>query len=117
MEWVCLVSGGLRTVLGGGVGYVIHHNHPSLVVDFPKNMKIGKGKKSKERNARKMEEEGPGDEAIEIEKKSYYDTWGNNGADSELFIGGSTLFMHDNIILHDSRVLSKTSYRSIACAF
>lgn len=65
----CLVSGGLRTVLGVGVAYVIHHNHPSLVVDFPKNMKMGEGKKSKERNTRKMEEDGPGDEAKEIEKE------------------------------------------------
>jgi len=74
MELVRLVRGGPRTVLGGGVGYVIHHNHPSLVADFPKNMKMGEGKKLKERKTRKMEEEGPGDEAKEIEKKSYYDT-------------------------------------------
>ena len=80
-------------------------------------MKMEGGKKLKERNARNMEEERPGDEAKEVEKKSYYDTWGNNEADSELFIGGSTLFTHDNIILHDSRVLSKTSYRSIAFNF
>jgi len=69
MELVRLVNGGLRTILGGCVGYVIHHNHPSLVVDFPKYMKMGEGKKLKERNARKMEEEGPGDEAKEIEKE------------------------------------------------
>ena len=69
MELARLVSGGLRTVLGGGVGYVIHHNHPSLAVDFPKNMKMEGGKKLKERNARKMEEERPGDEAKEVEKE------------------------------------------------
>jgi len=53
-----------------GVGYVIHHHHWSPVVDFPKNMKMGERKKFKERNTRKMEEGGPGDdEAKEMGKK------------------------------------------------
>ena len=52
-----------------GVWGMSSHNHPSLAVNFPKNMKMEGGKKLKERNARKMEEEGPGDEAREIEKE------------------------------------------------
>jgi len=59
MKLECPVNRSLQTLLGEDVEYVIHHHHLSPVGDFSKNMKMGQGKKPKEKSAGKMEEEGP----------------------------------------------------------
>ena len=45
MKLECVVNRSLQTILDEDVEYVIHHHHPSLVVDLPKNMKMEEGKK------------------------------------------------------------------------
>ena len=84
-----LVNRILQTLLDEDAEYVIHHHRPSPIVDFPKDMKMGEGKKSKGWNTRKMEEEGRGDEGKE--GKRSLNPGGNNEANSELIVGGSTL--------------------------
>ena len=49
MKLECVVNRSLQTILDEDVEYVIHHHHPSSVVDFPKNMKAGEGKKNEKR--------------------------------------------------------------------
>ena len=58
MKLECVVNRSLQTILDEDVEYVIHHHHPSSVLDFPKNMKAGEGKKMKR-------EEGRGNEGQE----------------------------------------------------
>jgi len=41
MKLECVVNRSLQTILDEDVEYVIHHHHPSLVVELPENMEMG----------------------------------------------------------------------------